>query len=175
MGRPALSQPTTETPTTSPHHSSAASLTSDFETQGLEGLLHLGAHSPLTLRPKALRDSSTLALSFFLMKPLSTWTAITWSSFSALCSSAAQTVESTPPLSSICRTKHRSSFEDYSFEDQCHLHAKAIGELETWANMVSIHERRVGVGKWGWCGCLCVCAHLYVESLGTRFCTLKRP
>ena len=59
------------------------------------------ASQPLRWRPRALSDSSTLRLSFCLMKPLSTWSAMTWSGCRARCSSAAQTVESTPPLSSI--------------------------------------------------------------------------
>lgn len=55
---------------------------------------------PLSLMPSLVSASSTLWLSLFLMKPLSMWTAITWSWLRALLSRAVQTVESTPPLSS---------------------------------------------------------------------------
>ena len=64
---------------------------------------------PLRWRPRAFSDSSTLRLSSCLMKPLSTWSAITWSGCRARCSSAAQTDESTPPLTIIYLLQQRHS------------------------------------------------------------------
>lgn len=80
--------------TTGPRHNSP-------DTQGSRSL------RPFSLIPSLVRASSTLRLSLFLMKPLSMWTAMTWSWFRALFRRAVHTVESTPPLSRTCGNDHR--------------------------------------------------------------------
>ena len=58
---------------------------------------------PLTWIPILAKESRTFSDSRFLMKPLSMWMAMIWSSFNACLINAAHTVESTPPDSNILK------------------------------------------------------------------------